>query len=199
MYCVPFDVLGKVAKSYSKRTRHIRTRSDLLTGLYSTNHERSARAQPASERARPRACSHNLRLRKRCKHITKELRSCCSHVNARAASHVLSASLCKCLAKSTLALEVHAKDGVALKTACEGTAGSGGSRTSHAAPGWGRANPHRTGEVMRTVVMQRLVARPPPASPRQFNSDTKPQCPGSTPRQPVATAKYSTLGSKLEL
>ena len=90
-------------------------------------------------------------------------------------------------------------DSGALQTTCEGTAGSGGSRTSHAAPGWGRANPHRTGEVMRTVVMQRLVARTHPASPRQFNSDTKPQCPGSTPRQPVATAKYSTLGSKLEL
>jgi hypothetical protein len=192
-------VFGKVAKSYSKRTRHIRTRSDLLTGLYSTNHERSARVQPASERATPRACSHDLMLRERCKHSTKESQTRISHLNALAASYVLPASACKCLAKSTLAPKVTANDGVALQTTCEGTAGSGGSRTSHAAPGWGRANPHRTGEVMRTVVMQRLVARTHPASPRQFNSDTKPQCPGSTPRQPVATAKYSTLGSKLEL
>ena len=183
---MPFDVLGKVAKSYSKRTRHIRTRSDLLTGLYSTNHERSARAQPASERARPRACSHDLRLRKRCKHITKEPRSCGSHLNARAASHVLPASACKCLAKSTLALEVQAIDGVALQTTCEGTAGSGGSRTSHAAPGWGRANPHRTGEVMRTVVMQRLVARTHPASPRRQLFEPRPQCMGSTSRQTVS-------------
>ena len=192
-------MLGKVAKSYSKRTRHIRTRSDLLTGLYSTNHERSARVQPASERARPNASSHILRLRKRCKHITKEPRSCGSHLNARAASHVLPASACKCLAKSTLALEVQAIDGVALQTTCEGTAGSSGSRTSHAAPGWGRTNPHRTGEVMRTVVMQRLVARTHPASPRQFNSDPRPQCPASTSRQPVATANHSILRSKLEL
>ena len=179
-------MFGKVAKSYSKRTRHIRTRSDLLTGLYSTNHERSARAQPASERARPRACSHDLRLRKRCKHITKEPRSCGSHLNARAASHVLPASACKCLAKSTLALEVQAIDGVALQTTCEGTAGSGGSRTSHVAPGWGRANPHRTGEVRRTVVMQTFVARTHPASPRRYNSEPTPQCPGSTSRQPVS-------------
>ena len=178
-------MLGKVAKSYSKRTRHIRTRSDLLTGLYSTNHERSARVQPASERATPRACSHDLMLQEGCKHATKEPRSRGSHLNARAASHVLSASVCKCLAKSTLALEVHANDGVALQTTCEGTAGSGGSRTGHAAPGWGRANPHRTGEVRRTDVMQSkgfLRVLTHPASPRGAHSEPKPQCPGSTSR-----------------
>ena len=147
-------------------------------------HERSARVQPASERATPRACSHDLMLRERCKHSTKEPRSRSSHLNARAASYVLPASVCKCLAKSTLAPKVTANDGVALRTACEGTAGSGGSRTSHAAPGWGRTNPHRTGEVRRTDVMQRFVARTHPASPRGVHSEPTPQCMGSTSRQP---------------
>ena len=169
------------------------------TAPFRTNCDFLARVQPASERATPRASSHDLRLRERCKHVMKESRSRSSHLNAHPTSHVLPVSASEVHAKSTLAPYVQAKDGVAKISTCEGKIRSDKSRTSHPAPGWGRANPHRTGEVMRTVVMQRLVARTHPASPRQFNSDTKPQCPGSTPRQPVATAKYSTLGSKLEL
>ena len=54
------------------------------TAPFRTNCDFLARVQPASERARPNASSHNLRLRKRCKHITKEPRSCSSHTSTRA-------------------------------------------------------------------------------------------------------------------
>ena len=175
------------SKSQSTITQPQHTPRPTPRDVFPSNWPRTGQGKPAREPRATTLRSAVLSLRMPCKHIMKDSYSESRHERPilQPRLHLNSAS--KCLSWSTLTVVAATIDGIALQTTCEGTAGSGGSRTSHAAPGWGRANPHRTSEVMRTVVMQTFVARTHPASPRGELFEPTPQCPGSTSRQTVST------------
>ena len=146
------------------------------------------RVQPASERARPNASSHNLRLRKRCKHVTKEPRSCSSHTSTRARPRMCCLRQCASASPSRRwLLRCMLTMGSHCRPPARGQPGRvGQERVMQHQVGVAPTHiaPVRSGVPLSCKRLLRVLTQP--VSSRRQLFEPRPQCMGSTSRQTVS-------------